>query len=85
MQDPMPRPLIPLIPRPTAQAHADAVAVVHSPELVADQPRLRRDAWAVLMAERGHHVNHPRLQAMQYCVNNLTGWAAFLLNPNEEP
>jgi len=58
---------------------------VHSPELVADQPRLRRDAWAVLMAERGHHVNHPRLQAMQYCVNNLTGWAAFLLNPNEEP
>ena len=79
----MPCPFFQITPRPTAQAHADALAVVHHPELVADQPRLRLDAWAALMAERGRRVNPVRLQAMQHRVYNLSGLGAWLLNPTE--
>ncbi|MBU2943148.1 hypothetical protein Q4525_14895 [Shimia thalassica] len=48
-----------------APLEPDALAVVTSPELVADTPSLRTFAWATLMTQRGHVVNQTRLSAMQ--------------------
>ena len=66
---------------PTARQHADAVAVVHNPALVQDQPALRANAWGVLMAERGHRVNYVRLSAMQYELRSTACVGAGLTTP----
>ncbi len=50
---------------PTPRAVDDALAVVHSPHLVHDQPALRLNAWATLMEHRGNGVAVARLCHMQ--------------------
>lgn len=66
---------------PTPRQIDDALAVVHSPGLVADQPALRLTAWETLMAERGHRVNTIRVSAMQSTLRDMRGLACHLLNP----
>lgn len=66
---------------PSARQIDDALAVVHSPALIHDQPALRLSAWEVLMAERGHRVNTLRLSGMQYALRTHRGLGAHLLNP----
>lgn len=50
---------------PTARQIDDALAVVHSPRLVHDQPALRADAWEKLKRQRGQSVNLERISALQ--------------------
>jgi hypothetical protein len=55
---PAPRP-------PTPFQIDDALAVVHSPHLVHDQPHRRAVAWETLMRERGHRVDRNRIGDLQ--------------------
>ncbi len=59
---------------PNPRAVDDALAVVHSPHLVHDQPALRLNAWATLMEYRGHGVAVGRLCRMQAAMG-MTGSA----------
>lgn len=68
-------------PHPTAREVDDALAVVHSPALVANQPALRLNAWHTLMATRGQRVNMVRVSAMQHSLRDMRGLACHLLNP----
>lgn len=69
-------------PQPTPRQIDDALAVVHSPALVADQPALRANAWEILKAARGQTVATARLDAMQHHLAHARGLAAHLLNPH---
>jgi len=56
----------PAVPRPpTARQIDDALAVVHSPALVHDQPAMRATAWLTLKRLRGQSVNLDRIGALQ--------------------
>lgn len=68
-------------PHPTPRQVDDALAVVHSPALVANQPALRLNAWHTLMAMRGQRVNVVRVSAMQHSLRDMRGLACHLLNP----
>lgn len=70
---------------PTPRQIDDALAVVHSPALVADQPALRCDAWATLMQARGQRVNIIRISAMQHSLRHARGLAVHLIAPQGAP
>jgi hypothetical protein len=73
-----------LLPRaPTPRQIDDALAVVHSPGLVAHLPALRLTAWETLMAHRGQRVNTTRLSAMQHHLRHARGLASHLLTPGD--
>lgn len=50
---------------PTPRQIDDALAVVHSPALVHDQPALRAIAWDTLKRQRGQRMNLDRIGALQ--------------------
>ena len=66
---------------PTPRQIDDALAVVHSPDLVANQPGLRVNAWEILKAARGETVRTARLDAMQHSIRHARGLAVHLINP----
>lgn len=70
-----------MLTTPTPRQIDDALAVVHSPGLVANQPALRLNAWQTLMAERGRRVNIVRVSAMQNTLRDMRGLACHLINP----
>lgn len=70
-----------MIPHPTARQIDDALAIVHSPDLVHDQPALRTNAWETLLAARGLSANTVRLSAMQHALRQTQILGAHLLQP----